>query len=334
MFPTTYTDQLTCLQTLMGVRTGCAVDKDYPFWIEDIEGVDVTKLAKMAKGSNPSGKDFAKQLINTGARQMLGDIEMLIRDGYRLNNIVGDMCSTCTLMPTYAVNSGIILKSTIASKFQIMRITDLTILTNVTGTRTLKLDDGKSVQTLDVQLTSGLLMPVKLSYQTIQKSVKISFTDPTVGVGQIICATPSSCGCGGSQKSNTPVTISGLVAGIETTTQYGFLPCVAIDCSYDTLVCNLINQLPNILGLTLFYKVASLYYDNMNVSDRNNDAVSFNNEDEKERPKNYSTLYWAKMKGTKDVPGLNKMIGDYLKTNRSDKCVLCDSKAVTAYVTG
>lgn len=334
MFPTTFVDQVTCLQSLMGIRTLCTVDKEYPFWLEDIEGVDVTKLAKMAKGSNPNGKDFGTQLINTGARQMLGDIETLIRDGYRLNNIAGDMCSTCSLLPSYTVNSGIIVKSTLPSRFQIMRITDLTILTNVTGPKILSLDDGLTVTTYPVELVSGVLIPIKIPYSTSQKTVKIYFTDPTVGLGQISCATPSSCGCGGSQKSNNPINISGMLAGVETTTQYGFLPCASIDCSYDSLVCNLINQMPNIFGLTLYYKVAQLYFDHKNVSDRNNDAVSFNEEDGKDRPKNYGQLYWAKMKGTKDVAGLNKMISDYLKQNRKDSCVLCDSKAITAYVTG
>lgn len=334
MFPKSFADKTECLASLVGVRTGCTVDKQHPYWIEDIEGVDVSKLAKMTKGSNPSGKDFASQLINNAARQMMGNLELLLNNGYRLNNIVGDMCSTCTLLPTYTANTGIIVKSVIATRFQIMRITRLTILSNVTGTKEVTIDDGVTPFTFDVDLVAGDLMPVILDYSTTEKQVKIFFTDITVPLGQITCPTNSSCGCGGSPTSNTPVSFAGLTAGIEGTTQYGFLPCVAIDCSYDSLVCNLIKQTPNIFGLAMLYKVGELYYDNKNVSDRNNDSVSFNEDEQGEQKKNYARLYWANMKGTNGMPGINKIINEYLKTNRSDRCVICDSKIMTAYATG
>ena len=107
MFPKSFVDKTECLQSLVGVRTGCTVDKQYPFWIEDIEGVDVKKLASMSKASNPNGKDFGNQLINNAARQMLGDVELLLNNGYKMKNIVGDMCSTCTLVASYTLNTAL-----------------------------------------------------------------------------------------------------------------------------------------------------------------------------------------------------------------------------------
>jgi hypothetical protein len=334
MFPTTFTDKTECLQGLVGIRTGCAVDKQYPFWIEDIEGVDMKKIAKMAKSSNPTGKDFANQLINNAARQMLGDLELLLNNGYKMNNIVGDMCSACTLLPNYTVNAGIMVKNSIASRFSTMKITRLNVLTNFTGEKQITIDDGVEPQYFTVDLIAGQLMPIKLDYSTTEKEAKVFFTDPTVPVGQVSCATSTSCGCGGSQTSQNPVTISGLLAGIKTTTQYGFLPCVAIGCSYDSLVCNLITQTPNIFGLTMLYKVGELYYDNRNVSDRNSESIAFNEEEGTEQKKNYARLYWAKMKGTSGMAGVNTLISQYLKDNRADRCVVCDSKIKTAYATG
>ena len=226
------------------------------------------------------------------------------------------------------------IKSTVATRFQILRITKLTILANVSGEKQITIDDGVTPRFYTVNLTANTLMPVVIEYSTTEKSVKVFFTDNDVPLGLISCATPSSCGCGGSVTSNSPVNIKGLVAGVESSTQYGFLPCVAVDCSYDILVCNLINQTPNIFGLAMLYKVGALYYDNKNVSDRNNDAVAFNDDPKEETRKNYDRLYWAKMKGTAGTIGINKIINDYLKTYRADKCVICEAKIMTAYITG
>lgn len=334
MFPTTFIDKVECLESLVGIRTGCTVTKQYPFWIEDIEGIDVPKLATMAKKTNPSGKDFAKQLINNASRQMIGNIEMLLNNGFKMKNIVGDMCSTCTLLPTYVANSGIIVKSVVATRFQVLRITKLTILANVSGVKELTIDDGVSPQVFDVTLSAGLLVPVVIDYVTTEKSVKIFFTDITVPLGLISCPTSSSCGCGGSVSSNNPINIKGLLGGVEVSAQYGFLPCAAVDCSYESLVCHLIKQTPNIFGLALLYKVGELYYDNKNVSDRNTESVAFNDDEEKEQKKNYARLYWATIKGSSGVIGINRVINDYLKTYRADKCITCEANISTAYVTG
>lgn len=334
MFPKTFVDKVECLESLVGIRTGCSVEKQYPFWIEDIEGVDVRKLASMTKASNPHGKDFAAQLINNSARQMMGDLELLLNNGYKIQNIVGDMCSSCTLLPNYTANTGIIIKSVIASKFLFLRITKLTVLANVTAEKQITIDDGVTPKYYTVNLVAGTLMPVVLDYSTTQKTVRVFFTDITVPLGQITCTTTTNCGCGGSATSNDPVSIAGLVAGVETSTQYGFLPCVAVDCSYDSLVCNLIQQTPNIFGLAMLYKVGELYYDNKKVADRSNDAVSFNDEAQEEQKKNYARLYLGKIKGVSGMSSIAKLVNDYLKTYRADKCVICEAKIKTGYVTG
>lgn len=334
MFPKTYIDKTVCLESLVGVRTGCAVDADYPFWIEDIEGVDVKRLSNIAKPSNLKGVDLAKQLINSSAREMMGDIDLLLNNGYKINSVVGDLCSSCTLLPSYIVDSGIIIKSIISSQYQVMRLTKLNILANVTGVKQIVFDDGVTQETFDITLASGVIMPIKFNYTTFEKTLKIYFADPTVGLGQISCATVSSCGCGGVSANPGPVVITGMVAGVENAIQYGFIPCVTVECSNDTVVCSLINSVPNIFGLALLFKIGEKYYANRAASDRNNEAVSYNEEGQSENGRNYGRLYWAKMQGAKDRAGLKKIMNDFLKTKRNDKCVICEAKITTAYVTG
>jgi hypothetical protein len=336
MYPKTFVDKVECLESLVGIRSQCEVEDAFPFWVEDVEGLDVKKLAALARASSFSGKDQGQWLINSAAREMMGDIEMLLNDGYKMNNIIGDMCSTCNLIPSYTANSGIVVKAAVGTNFPILRITKLTILTNNTGTYTLVIDDGIDPQTFDVNLQAGVLMPIKLNYSSTQKMARVYFEDVAVQLGQVVCSTPSSCGCGGATTSNNPVHIAGILGGVEVNTQYGFLPCAAVDCSYDSLVCNLIQQVPNVFGQAMLYKIGEKYYANRGVSDRNNDAVSYGeNQQEEDTPfKKYNILYWARLQGKVDRNSIKRLINDYLKKYRADKCVVCDSKLKTAYVTG
>jgi hypothetical protein len=336
MYPKTFTDKINCLESLLGIRSQCVVDDEYPFWIEDIEGMDVKRLASMARASSFTGKDFGKFLINSSAREMMGDLELLLNDGYKMNNIVGDMCSSCSPIPSYTANGGIIVKSVVGTKFPILRITSLMVLTNNTGTYELVIDDGVDAYTKDVQLQAGVLMPFKLKYATTKSSARVFFSDPTVQLGQIVCATPSSCGCGGSTTSANPIQIAGLLGGVEVSTQYGFLPCAAVDCSYDSLVCNLIQQVPNIFGQALLFKFGEKYYSHRQTSERNNDSVSYGEQQEEEDTpmKKYRIQYWARMQGKTDRNSIRKVINDYLGKYRSDKCIICESKIKTGYITG
>lgn len=334
MFPITLADKVQCLEKLVGIRTNCAINEEYPFYIEDIPGFDVTKLAKMAKATNPSGKDFGKQLINQAARTMMGNLETLLTDGYSVPNTLQDMCSANTLTPVYTGNAGIIIRPIIRTEFGIARIHKLQILTNYTGTGTLYFDDGEKIEQYDVELQENTLMPIDLNYSTKSKYVKVKFTDPTIGVAQVQQTTNSGCGCGSAAKASSPIKISGLLGEVETSTQYGFLPCVSVDCSYDIVVCDLINRLPNIFGLAMLYKVGELATETQLVSDRNNDAVSFNEDYDQQKPTNYAQRYWASLKGSKNIEGINKKINAYLAEKRGDSCIVCETKVRTAYVTG
>jgi hypothetical protein len=333
MFPQSEIDKSECLESLVGIRTGCTADTRYPFWIEDIEGVDVSVLAAMAKGSNGNGKDFGRQLINGAAREFLGDIELLINNGYGLKEIAADMCSSNTLLTSYTANAGIIVKSNIYSRFQQLKITKLQVLTNVTGERQLRFDDGFATTDYKVQLEAGKIMPMDFNYTTDRDQVTIRFTDPTVGVGKVSINKGSGCGCSGG-KVLGDVIFEGIVGSTVNSNQYGFLPCAAITCSYDHLVCNMVKLTPNIFGLALFYKVAEKFFLNKAQSKRNNDTVSFNEGEPSEFVRNYGMLYASKLYGKADRKAVKHVVSDYLKKNHKDCCVICNSRSMTAAITG
>lgn len=336
MYPKTLTTTVSCLEALVGIRTECSIAEEYPFYIEDIEGLDIKALAGVAKGTNLNGVDFARQLINSSAREMLGDIELLMNNGYKINNIVGSICSSCTLSASYLSNTGIIVKTLNKSIYSIIRITKLMVLVNVSGSKVIVIDDGVAPKTYTATFTAGILAPLNLNYSTNEKSVKIYFQDATVPLGLVSCSTSSSCGCGskGTSQVQQDIVITGLLNGAENTNQYGFLPCVSLECSNEILLCTMIKQAPNIFGLTLLYKFGEKYYANKQVSHRTNETVSFNEEDQVESNKNYGQLYWAKMQGGKGRIAIKNIINDFLSTKRNDKCVVCDSKISTASVTG
>ena len=328
-----------CLTSLMGVRSECdaatlATAKE--FWIEDIDGYDAQKLSKLARGSHLKGSSLASWLIDSAAREMMGDLELLMNNGYSVKSMVGDMCSSCSFLPSYAPGSGVVVKTTSPSNLSQLVITKLTILANVTGTREFIIDDGVTPKPFNVDLQAGVQIPVIVDYKTYQKSVKIYFTDATVPLGLIQCATTSSCGCGKtSADATSPITIAGLLNGTEGATQYGFLVCAGVACSYDLLVCNMIKKTPRIFGLVLSFKVAEKLTLQKNMSERNNEVASYGETGGEELQRNYGQLYWAKLKGTnRGEKGLKDVIQSYLKTVTWDSCIDCQTKIYSSFATG
>lgn len=329
-------DKTNCLASLIGVRTSLTEftgDRVPPFFIEDLEGFDLTRLAQLAVAVNPTGQDLAESVIASAAREMMGDIETLITNGYSLQNVLATQCSACTLTPVYTTNAGIVVKAAVPSSYRTLQITNLNILTNVDGVRNVVISDGVTPKSFSVTLQAGVIMPVKLFYETFQPAVRIYFEDPTVGVGRITCPVNSSCGCGSAQPSST-ISVAGLMAGVETAVQYGFVPCASIGCSYDALVCSLIHHMPNIFGLALMYKVGEKLTIIKSQSHRQNETASFVDDGGGEVTKNYGQLYWAKMQGTAKMPGIKTKISGFLARQRGDRCIVCDSKFYTAGVTG
>lgn len=328
-------DKINCLTNLVRVRSACSPGTKPPaFWAEDLEGWDLKRFARMAKSSSMSGEHYAGFLIGSAAREMMGDIELLFNNGFRLQNVLGEACSKCSLLKTYTANTGIVIKQASASSYSVMRLTQLQILTNVTGTETFVVTDGENEETFEVDLEAGVVTTALMNYSTSKRTIKIYFQDPLIGLGLVSCPTSSSCGCGGSTTSHIPFSVTGLSAGNEVSNQYGFIPCVSISCSYDALICSMVNDAPNIFGLALLYKLGEKVTISKSQAERNNETVSFNAEQEEELVRNYGQLYWAKMKGAKTGIGIANIISQFLQNKRADKCVSCEAKTYTAYATG
>jgi hypothetical protein len=335
MLPNKSCDSVTCLQSLVGVKEDCANSDCYNYYISDIEGVDLKALASIAGPQNVSGVQMAKDIINISAREMLGDIDMLIANGFSLKETFGDLCSTCTFLTIYQAGGGVKVQNVITSLYSVLRIQSIEALTNFTGAAVLILNDGVEAKTYDVELVAGVISPITLNYSTQQKFVKIYFQDTSIGMAQISCPTIGGCGCGGTRNRDATSTIkyTGLVNQADTSTQYGFKVCASVGCSSDLLVCALIQQVPNVFGLTLLYKVGQKYFADARLSTRNNRVAGQDSEQKETMSDYYAALYNRRLNGSKDTKGVRLIINNYLR-QRNDKCVVCDGLSKVGWATG
>lgn len=335
MLPVKTLDKINCLESLVGVRSECA-DISYPFYVEDIEGVDIKALAAIANVNSPSGVSMGKDLVNKSAREMMADIELLLGSGYSMQNTFGDLCGACDYIGFYQANSGVKVSNTILSNYSILRISSIQILTNYTGAAVLVLDDGENAKQFDVNLIAGTIIPATLTYETLKKTVKIYFTDTAITLAQIKCSTTSGCGCGGASNRAATDTIvfSGLLAGNDNSVQYGFKVCANVSCSSDLLVCDLIRQTPLIFARALYYKTAQKYFAEGRNSTRINRNAGTDNEHKETMQDFYSSLYNKDLRNTnRGAKSIKTVLEAYLK-QRKDKCIVCDAIYLIAGGTG
>lgn len=328
MLPEKSCDKINCLQSLIGIKAECGALDCADFYIEDIEGIDIDKLSQIASSQSPSGISVAKDLIRTASKEMLGDIELLIGNGYTLNDTFGDLCSSCDFISVYQAAGGVKVQSTILSNYSILRISKIDILTNYTGTALLDFNDGKTIKQYTVALQSGVISPVIFDYSTTEKIVKIYFDDPTITLGQIQCLTNKSCGCGGARNREAIDTIrySGLLNGADYKTQYGFKICANISCSSDLLTCDLVSKTPLIFALTLLYKIGQKAYSSSVLqTSRITPFTSSNGEEKRIDMKDYyEGLYKQRLNGKGQTKGISQIINNYLR-QRTDNCVNCQN---------
>lgn len=325
---------LKCLISLIGIQSKPCVPGSTPaLFIEQLDGVDIDKLSKIASTSDVSGVEYAKRLINTSAMEMIGELDLMLNNGYSIKQNIAEVCSTCEFNSIYVPGGGTKVFSSSLSPYSQIKITSLKIKANATGSHYLKLDDGVNPLTYPIELEDGVIMPIILDYSTSQKIVYISLVDQSVGLAQIICPSSNSCGCGGATAKNM-IHYSGTVGGIATSIQYGFLVCANISCSNESLVCEMIRQTPNIFGLTLLYKVGEKVNNDSKISLRNNRATAANDDEKDFEIFKYSALYRKRMNGSNTEKGIKHLISDYLRTKARDVCIVCNSSVKVSYATG
>lgn len=338
MLPTTTCDRTTCLSSLIGVQSDPCLDptKCPPFFVEQIDGVDIDKLSKIAGPADLSGKAYAERLIKQAAVEMTGDLELLIGNGYTLAETIGEVCSNCDFTNMYIPGGGIKIFNASLSQYSQIKITSFKLKANATGDHVLKIDDGVAPQTYPLTIQAGVEMPLNLlvPYITQRKSVYISLVDQTVGLAQITCPVKSGCGCGSSNSAKNLIQYSGTIGGMDASAQYGFIGCANIGCSSDILICEMVRQTPNLFGLTLLYKVGEKINTGSKLSLRNNRTSVQPDEIKDGEMFKYMGLYRKRLNGSATERGIRHIISDYLNKRSGDNCIQCVGNNRVAYVTG
>lgn len=332
----------TCLNNLVGLKSLCtAATPAPPFFLDDIEGLSAERLSQLATAKDGSGVALFASLRDSAVRIMLADIDSVIPTNYHIKPEIASVCSSCSFSGFFsnatASGTGIIVKNMSNSRFTSLIIDSLKIKVASTGTFTLVIKGGTDVKEITQDFVSGEELNITgIGFETAAKQVNIYFTDPTVKLNSITCPTGSTCGCGGAPKTlATDIVVGGLVNGIESATQYGILPCVKIRCSYDDIICDLVNASPRVFGLSLLYLVASKAFEENVLSQRVNRTASFDKEEKKSMSEYYYDLYRTRFTGNakKGILGVAGVVATNFK-NIKDKCVSCDSANAIAWAIG
>jgi hypothetical protein len=327
---------MDCLTNLVGVKELCQQANAITplFYLDDMEGVDRTALAQLAKASNGSGLAFGNEIIESASRFLMADIETLIPKGYSIKSYLNSFCNTCTYTNTNSItaNTGIIVKNISTTKNGYLSIDSLKVMIASTGTYTIVLDDGVAPKQIAYDFTAGTEVVItNILYKTSSKSVKIYFLEPGVLVTALNCPTTKSCGCSGRKAdSSTDLQVKGLLGDAEFTTQYGFVPCASVVCSIDNVLCSIVNQQPKLFALALFYRAAARYFSEFQTTQRNNRNASFDEEEKLSLADRYIALYYERLRGSQNVKGISDNMAAALN-NLNDSCVECIRPVSTSW---
>jgi hypothetical protein len=332
-----------CLNNLLALKSLCTTGTAPLFYLDDIEGVTQERLAQLATARDGSGKALASFLIESSVRLMLADIDSIIPANYRINNEITSVCSSCTFTGFYSnattQGTGITVKNTSNSRFSSLIIDSLKVKVNTTGLFTLRIADTNGlVKDIEQEFVAGEVLNITgINFETTAKQLSIFFTNTTVQLFTISCPAGSGCGCGGSSTTAVPtdIIIAGYENGNESSVQNGVLPCVKLRCSYDDIICDLVQSSPRLFGLALLYLVASKIFDENANSQRVNRTASFNQDEKISESERYYLLYRERLTGNnkKSILGISQAVNQNLK-NIKDKCVTCTNPVGIAWATG
>ena len=321
-----------CLNKLVGIKSLCAAADTAPiFYLDDIEGMDMTRLSQLAT-KDVSGAALFTSLKESALRLMLADIDSVIPQNYRIISELSSVCSSCDFTGFFsnvtAAGTGIVVKNMSNSRFTSLKIDSLKVMLANTGQFVLKIKDQYGSKDIIQDFIAGEeLILENIGYETKATSVKIYFEDPAVQLNTITCTSSGDCGCGSAPKTlATDIVIAGLVNGMESSTQQGILPCVKIKCSYDNIICDLVDASPRMFGLAALYLIASKAFEENVMSQRVNRTASFEKEEKETLSEYYYGLYRERLTGNakKSIMGIAQVVNQNLKMIK-DRCVSCDN---------
>lgn len=325
----------TCFENLIGINEICE-PKVGEYYLDQIPGLDLAKLAEVAESNTVTGENLAKKIIQSASSVMAADVEGIYDSQYKVQNTLVTGCSTCSFLSSYSAGEkrGIMIKNNIDSSFSWLILDKVTTMINSTGTFTIVADDGVAPKEYEMEFEAGVEYEIKLLYKTNRKSIKVYFKEPEVEVPLLSCTkSKSGCGCSGSAAVVADLIYTGLTAGNETQTAYGFIACAYIGCEASDLLCYVATSAPRMMGLALLYKSAELYFAHRINSLRNNRTVGMNVEDLKEEMNKYHNMYKDKLDGKAGSRGIKDLVYTTLQQTK-DVCIVCNSLNRTGWATG
>lgn len=324
----------SCFESLIGIRGICDAT-DGNFYLDNIPGIDAQKLANVADGDIATGAKLGLRLIESAAAIMAADVEAIYDGKYKVqSNLVSGCANGRFTGPfTPAVGkTGSMVKNASESSLAFMIIENLNVLINNSGTFHIVVDDGVTQKVIEHTFEAGVQYEITgLNYKTKRKEVDFYFQESGVLLGQISLKRPggSGCGCGGVPAAISDLVYSGLTNGVETQQAYGFIPCALITCNADDVLCYVAHSAPRMIGMTLLYKTAELYFTQINQANRNNKTVGMNKDSNNDDAKKYNKLYLDKLNGN-GTRGVKDIVFSTLQS-MTDVCVVCNSLTGSAW---
>lgn len=329
----------SCFTDLVGIRGICEPATTAPqYWIDDIPGIDLDRLAKIANETQPTGARKGTALIETASRMLCADVEAIYDGKYKVETNLVTGCSTCRFLNNYATGDelGVVVKDDTASSFSKLFVDKFTVKINNTGTYVMVLNDGtpNGVRHITHEFDAGVAYEFKnVKYSTREKEVRLYFEDPTVLLAQLSCPRAGGgCGCSGKTAVVADLHYQGTAAGVDAQQAYGFIPCAYIACDASDLLCFLAHSAPRMIGMALLYKTAELYFSETTNSSRQNNVVKLNVEDKDNEGKRYGKLYLDRLQG-KGFRGVKDLVLSNLASVK-DVCVVCNALNRTQWATG
>jgi hypothetical protein len=323
-----------CFTGLIGIHGTCE-PKTGIYWLDDIPGIDLAKLANVAEAGAPTGERLGDKLIESAARLMAADVEAIYDGQYKVANTLVNGCSTCKFTTNYTAgaNNGATIKNNSDSYLSNLLLDKLNVKINNTGTFHMVIDDGLAPRVIEWEFEAGVEYEfTNLNFRTRSKTIKLKFQEAEVAMAQLSCArTGSGCGCSGSKTVVSDLQYTGLTGDAESQNAFGFIPCAGIVCDAADLLCYVANSAPRMIGMALLYKTAELYFSTRLHATRNNKVVGTNTDDAKEDVKKYAKLYTDKLNGV-GTRGVKDLVFTTLQ-NSGDVCVVCNAMLGTAWAT-
>lgn len=326
----------SCFVDLIGIRGTCEPALG-TYWVDDIPGIDLLKMAKVAEGDTATGEKLGIKLIESASRMMAADVEAIYDAQYKVQNQLVGGCSACTFTGTYVAGSqmGILIKNATTSSFSSLVIDKLIAKVNSTGTYHIIITDGVKSKEIEQAFEAGVEYEIiGINFFTKLKSVKVYLQESDVPLAKLSCPrTGSGCGCGGTSTSaNSDLVYTGLTAGVESQNAFGFMPCAFVRCDSEDLLCFVAHSAPRMIGMALLFKVAELYFNTRLQSARNNKITGLNVDDAKEDATRYGKLYKDKLNGV-GTRGVKDLVFTTLQQTH-DVCIVCNSMNGVAWATG